>query len=299
VNLTERDRKIVLILVPVIVLVGYWFLLLAPKRDQLATASAELTKQEERRDAAQAQVTAAESSKSSFAADYASLVKLGKAVPVEVDMPTVMVQLEAAAQGTGIKFARIATGERDEAATATTPQPPAAPGSGDGSQPAAAGGAPAQSAPGGATEAAGTAVNNANGTPAPADGAQPGSAASAGAGAATGLDSMPLELTFQGQFFRLADFFHAMKRFVRVANDRLEVRGRLLTIDSLSFESNPELFPTLKVDLTATIYLASQAQGATGGATPQGPAGPPTPAGAPPADGSTPASSNPTATATP
>ena len=37
-SLTARDRKIALVLVPIVVLAGYWFLLLAPKRDEAAKA---------------------------------------------------------------------------------------------------------------------------------------------------------------------------------------------------------------------------------------------------------------------
>ena len=40
-----------------------------------------------------------------------------------------------------------------------------------------------------------------------------------------GLDSVPLELEFTGSFFDLADFFHRIKRFVRVANENMVVRA--------------------------------------------------------------------------
>ena len=55
---------------------------------------------------------------------------------------------------------------------------------------------------------------------------------------APGLDSVPLDFTFTGSYFDLADFFHRMKRFVRVANDEIKVQGRLMTIDSLDFTTD-------------------------------------------------------------
>jgi hypothetical protein len=321
VSLSNRDRKIVIFILPVLVLVGFWFLLLAPKRQEASKAAKNLAKQEQRRDQAQAAVAAAEASKDTFAADYGSLVKLGKAVPTQLDMPTVIVQLQAAADGTGTDFTRIATGERDESAAPAAPQPPAAPGSGDGSQPAAAGGAPAASAPGGAVESAGNSVNNANGASAaaeqsgvsPADtqtstsnggglpvggGGTPGAPGGAAGGGAPGLDSVPLELEFQASFFKLADFFHRLKRFVDVAQNRINVRGRLLTVESLSFKSEPELFPKLTAEVKAIVYLTPQTEGVTAGATPNGPATA-VPTGASQPGATPPASPAPTATATP
>ena len=294
-SLTDRDKKIARLLIPVLVLAGYWFLLLAPARQEATKAADALAKQEQRRDAARARADALASSKTGFASDYAELVRLGKAVPSSVDMPSLIVQLDNAARGTGIRFAKIGTGERTEAAAPAT-TPPKAPGEGDGSQPAAAGGQGAASGPGKAAESAGNTTNAANANSAEKSGVNPsdtqtssaaregsvpvgGGAASAGgaqgsgAPAAPGLETVPLELEFKGNFFKLADFFHRLKRFVRVANDRVLVRGRLLTIDTLKFSSDPELFPQLKAEITATVYLSPKAGGTTAGATPQGPSG--------------------------
>ena len=307
-KMSARDRKILVAILPLAVILGFWFLVLAPKRQEAAQAGEELAKQQQRLDAAEQSVQPLESAKANFASDYTQLVRLGKAVPTKVDMPTVIVQLEQAAKGTGISFQRIATGER---LPATTPAPaaPGAPAAPQGN--AAPGGQPAASGPGQAAETAGNQVNNANQQSAAAEqqsGVQPGDtqtstpageggAAPAGAGAApAGLDRVTLELEFEGSFFRLADFFHDLKRFVRAANNRIEVRGRLLTVESLNFLSDPEIFPRLRAEVGATIYLAPQAQGTTAGATPQGPAPATAPAGG---TAPAPAAPNPTATATP
>ena len=295
-SLTDRDKKIARVLIPLLVLVAYWFLLLAPKREEASKAADALAKQEERRDAARARADALASSKTSFASDYAELVRLGKAIPSSVDMPSLIVQLDSAARGTGIRFAKIATGERTEAPVPAA-APPNAPGKGDGSQPAAAGGQGAASGTGKAGEAAGDTTNAANANSAEKSGVNPadtqtssaardgavpvgggtasaGGSQGAGGAAAPGLETVPLELEFNGNFFKLADFFHRLKRFVRVANERVLVRGRLLTIDTLKFSSDPEIFPKLKAEITATAYLSPKAGGTTAGATPQGPAGP-------------------------
>jgi hypothetical protein len=50
------------------------------------------------------------------------------------------------------------------------------------------------------------------------------------------------------------------------------VNGRLITIDGVRWSSDPNLFPRIKAELTATVYLSPKSEGAAAGATPQGPA---------------------------
>jgi Tfp pilus assembly protein PilO len=321
VTLTDRDRKLLMGLVPVALLALYWFLLLAPKRDEASAASAELATQEQRLDTARANLAAAQGAKRGFDASYARIVRLGKAIPVKVDMPSLLVQLDAAAAGTGIKFTKIATGERVEGATATpTTAPPAGSTSGTTGTPAAAGGQAAQSAPGAAAESANTAQQTANQRSAAAEqsgvpandtqtstssgGGLPvggGATSPTGGAAATGpagLETVPLELEFVGNFFNLADFFHDVKRFVSLTNRDVLVSGRLITVESVRWASDAEVFPRLRAEIKATVYLSPKAEGVTAGATPQGP-GTATPAGG---SSPTPAPSTPvapTATVTP
>ncbi len=315
-TLNDRDKKIAIFLVPLMLLAGYWFLLLSPKKEAAAEAQTTLKEQTDRRDAARQRMSQASTAKTDFAADYGEIVRLGKAIPARVDMPSLLVQLDRAAEGTGIRFSKITTGERTVAgapADGSTP-PPAA-----GSTPSDAGGAPAQSAPGAATEnaneAAATASNEAaeqSGVDAttsttaregglPVGGAAGGTSAVASSAAApAALETVPLTLEFVGDFFKLADFFHDMKRLVDVVETNVVVNGRLVTIETVNFASDPEIFPRIKAQLGATIYLSPKAEGATAGATPQGPAATTTPASTgstpAPSDGATPA---PTAAVTP
>jgi Tfp pilus assembly protein PilO len=325
VNITDRDRKILLALVPVVLLMAYWFLLLAPKRQEASTASQELSTQQQRLDDARARLEAAKGAKQTFDASYAQIVRLGKAIPSTVDMPSLLVQLDAAAAGTGIHFTKIATGDRVQAApAATTPPattPPAGSESGTTGTPAAAGGETAQSAPGGAAEAANNAQQTANQSGAaaeqsgvPASDAQTstssGGGLPVGGGTATGadgtagpapagLETVPLELEFVGNFFNLADFFHRVKRFVALTNENVVVSGRLLTVESVRWASEAEIFPRLRAAIKATIYLSPKAQGVTAGATPQGPTTGTPASGTTPAPAETPTPAAPTATATP
>ena len=300
-TLTARDRKILFALIPIVVIVGYWFLLLAPKHKEASKIKDQLTQAQQVRDAAQQKASQLSGAKRSFAADYATVIRLGKSIPASVDMPSLLVQLDRAARGTGIKFTDVKTGDRTAAPT-SAPAPASTGTPGGASGPTAPGAPPAQSGPGKAAQSTSNAVASANGTNganAAAAGGAPGTTDPAASGA-PGLESVPLDFEFRGSFFDLADFFHRMKRFVRVVNNRIVIRGRLMTINSFTFDSS-ENFPEIKAQVSATVYLAPKAQGVDAGASPAGPA--PASTGATPQTASSSGSSapppTPTATVTP
>ena len=212
-------------------------------------------------------------------------MRLGKAIPASVDMPSLIVQLDRAARGHGHPLHKIATGDR-EAAAAPAAAAPAAPSTDASGTPVAAGGETASSSSGTAAESANNAQATANQNAANAEqsgvaptdtqtstgGIDPTAPATdTGATTTTGLESIPLEFTFIGDFFDLADFFHDVKRFVRVADQNVLVRGRLMTVEGVQWSSDTELFPRLKASIKATVYLSPKSEGVTAGATPQGP----------------------------
>jgi hypothetical protein len=324
VTLSARDKKILVFLAPLLLIAAYWFLLLAPKREEVTTASENLTAQQDRLEVARSAAGAADNAKDDFQASYATIVRLGKAIPPTVDMPSLLVQLEAAAEGTGIRFNTIAAGERTPLAVPAPAEGAPAEGGEAASTPAAeAGGAPAQTAPGAAAESANNAAQTSDQRNAAAEqsgvdattstsagegglpvggGAAGGTAAPTAPTAPAGLETVPLTLQFEGNFFKLADFFHQLKRFVRVANSDVLVSGRLISVDSVSWASDPEIFPGVRAEVTATVYLSPLIQGVTAGATPAGPAPttPTAPAESTPAPAPAPVpAAAPTATATP
>jgi hypothetical protein len=238
-------------------------------------------KVEGERDDAETNATQLENSRTNYAKDYSTVVRLGKAIPSTLDMPSLLVQLETASKGAKIDFDSITVGDRTTAAA-----PGAAATDTTTSQPAsAAGGEQAQTGAGKAAENANEASNTSDtanqkaGADAGTTGTGAGTAA-AGTSGVAGLDTVPLNFTFTGSYFDLADFFHRVKRFVRVANDDIRVKGRLMTIDTMTFSSDKP--PTVTAKVTASVYLAPKSEGATGGATSQGPSTA-TPAAATPA----------------
>jgi hypothetical protein len=305
VNLTARDRKIVIALLPLLLIGVYWFLVLSPKRKEAKKLDAKVTQAQQARDAAVSQANSLEQAKAAFSSQFAEMVRLGKAIPTQVDMPSLIVQLDAAAHGTGIQFGDIKVGARVPAApvatstgstgssTSTSSSSTTSSTGGTTPPPVAAGGAQAQTTFGKAAESANNAAAQGNAQAIQQSGLTAGDASTSTAGktglpvgggssvSATpitagqpvpGLDTVPLTFTFGGKFNNLADFFHRLKRFVHVANNKISVQGRLITIDSLKFTSSATNFPNLEADVSATVYLSPKDGGTTAGATAQGPA---------------------------
>ena len=216
---------------------AFFFLVLSPKREEIAKLDQQVTAKKAELATNQQLVSDYESAKIGYRTAYASVVRLGKAVPVDDDVRSLLVQIEKAADRSGVNFASIS------------------------------------SSGGGA------------GTPAPAgDGAKLPPGATVGA---AGFPVMPFSFSFDGSFFRLSGFFRQLEKFVSVNNSRVNVTGRLLTLDSLSLA--PTEFPKITAQVKASSYLVSPMQGLTAGATPQGPA----------ASTATPAASAPAAPAAP
>jgi hypothetical protein len=299
VSLTDRDRKIVIALLPLLLIGIYWFLILSPKRKEATKLATQVTKAQQARDAAVSQANSLEQAKANFASEYSEMVSLGKAIPTQVDMPSLIVQLDSAAHGTGIQFGNISVGARVAAApaAATTSAPATAPTTTPSTTPTpnvAAGGATATTGLGKDAEAANNqaAASNAQAVQESglsADDTSTSTSSKAGGlpvgGGTTvnpsvipagqpvpGLDTVPLTFTFGGKFGNLANFFHRLKRFVHVANNKISVDGRLITINSLKFTSTAANFPDIEADVTATVYLSPQDGGTTAGATSTGPA---------------------------
>jgi type II secretory pathway pseudopilin PulG len=216
---------------------AFWILALSPKREE----ASELAKQVSTLEASLAQhrgeAAEALEARREFPVDYQQLVVLGKAVPGDDDTASLIVQLNGIAKHAKVEFRDITleAGEGGEEA-------PAAPAPAEGSQPVSATEVAASTMPLGATIG-------------PA-----------------GLGVMPYTLTFDGDFFRIADFIKGLDSLVKTENEKVSVNGRLFTIDGFSLAPGPNGFPDLEASFSITTYLTPPEEGVTGGATPASPA---------------------------
>ena len=117
---------------------------------------------------------------------------------------------------------------------------------------------------------------------------------SASAGAApAGLTPMPFALTFEGDFLELRKFLDHVHSLTIPRATTLDVKGRLLTIETVNLIPGPKGLPQVTASLNATAYTAPvenpAAAAAAAGTAPQG-ATPATPNGT--AVGGTTAQSN-------
>jgi hypothetical protein len=102
--MTARDRTVLLVVLAVAILGGAWFTVLAPKREQLKAVDAKIATEQTRLDKARAGEATAQAAKRDYERDYATVARLGKAVPTDDDVSSLMYQLESAADGARVDF---------------------------------------------------------------------------------------------------------------------------------------------------------------------------------------------------
>jgi hypothetical protein len=242
--MTGRDRLMVSIVVLALLVAGGWFLVLSPQREEAAQLSGDIATQREQLDRAVSDVAAGVAAKHGYAHAYATVARLGTAVPADDDVASLIVQVQSAAQATQIDFRSLKVGQGSGAA-APPPAPPAPPT--PSSTASATGAAPASQAAT-ATLPPGAAVG------------------------AAGFPTMPFGFQFNGDFFQLSDFLGRLERFLVVRNRAVSVSGRFMTLDGIALGAAPEGFPRIQASIAATTYLLPATQGLTDGATPNGPA---------------------------
>lgn len=251
------DKTVLLALPVVALLAAFWFLVLAPKREE----ASRLVDETERLEASVAQQEAlaetAELARKSFPEDYHRVVVLGKAVPEGADTPSLLVQLDRLGGSSGVVLNSVKL--NSEGTAAEPPPAPAAP----------------PATPAGAAEQSEQQVAAAEaGTPAPAAPTE-AAAATLPIGATVGpagLPVMPYTLELSGDFFGIADFIGEVDRMVGLRKSgQPSVFGRLVTIDGFTL-TVPDLGSGLEASFAVTTYLTPADEGPTGGATPSGPA---------------------------
>jgi hypothetical protein len=254
---TGRDRIVLFVVLGAALLAGFWFAILSPKRQEASKLDAKVAVAQQRLQQAQDALGQAEKAKREYESDYATVARLGKAVPKDDNMPSLLYQLQDAARGARVDFRSV------EISGASQPTPPA---------PAATQASNAAAKSGPDSSASGSSSSSSSSTATPATPSAPATQAAstslppgATVGSA-GFPTMPFQFTFQGSFFDMEHLLDSVQRFVSVDGKDVRVSGRLLTIDGIALQ--PQIFPEVKASITATAYLLPTDEDATGGATP-------------------------------
>jgi len=116
--MTGRDRLGLIGLVLAALLVGVWFLAVAPERERAAALNSQVTSASEQLQTAQTGLASARSAEAEYPAAYASIVSLGKAVPATGEVPSLLYQLAHVADSKDVEFGSITNGT---SATSGTP----------------------------------------------------------------------------------------------------------------------------------------------------------------------------------
>ena len=235
----SSTNAVIVAVVAVAVLVGaFWMLALSPKKDEAKKLGTQVENLEAELSQHRAEADEAAEAREGFSGDYQQLVSLGKAVPGDDDTPSLLVQVNRIARSSHVKFGSLLlTAEKGAGAEAA----PSAPTTEE------------ESAPVSPTEAAASLMPL---------GASIGTA---------GLGVMPYQLTFEGDYFHMADFIHGLDSMVKTTDSNVAVDGRLITIDGFTFKAAEEGFPMLEATVSVTTYVTPPEQGVTAGATPSGP----------------------------
>ncbi|HUA06037.1 MAG TPA: hypothetical protein VMB27_19165 [Solirubrobacteraceae bacterium] len=234
--MTARDRIVIVIVLAVGAIVAGWFFVVSPKRSQASSLSGQISSEQSQLSSAQNLVAAGMSARRAFAGQYAQLARLGEAVPPDDDVPSLIVQVQAAAQESHVSFKGL------------------------------------QLTGGGSSNSSSSSSSSSSSTSAAAAAA---AAAALPPGASVGAAGLPTEqftVTLSGNYFNLSSFFNRLESFVVNVNGTLTIRGRLMTINAINLVPGPNGFPQITATVSATTYIVPPTQGATGGATPAGPA---------------------------
>jgi hypothetical protein len=270
--MSGQGRIVVTAAALVAAIAAFWFMVLAPKRADVAKVNDAVTQAEARRATAESAATAAQRTRSAYQRDYATLARLGKATPADDDVASLVFQLEALARANKVDFRAVKLTGTSAAAT-PAPAAPAAPPAAS-SDPSAKGSAGA-----GASD---TAVSTATPAAPAITQAPPGSVVGS-----AGLLTLPFTFTFDGGYMPMQRMLGAIDRLARRTDGAISVRGRLVTVDGFALAASRFGFPKVEATVSATAYIVPADEGIMGGATPQGPSAgavsqPSPPAGATP-----------------
>jgi type IV pilus assembly protein PilO len=66
---------------------------------------------------------------------------------------------------------------------------------------------------------------------------------------------LPIAVTFNGNFYNLADFLYRLRSLVSVHGGRLDATGRLFSVDTLTFNESPLNFPQIQASLVIDAFV--------------------------------------------
>ena len=127
--MTKNKTLLIAVVATAAAIAAFWFLALAPKREEATALEGKIATKQTALQAAEQTLADYRKAKVGYAKNYATVVRLGKAVPDDDDVRSLLVQLDAEAGGTHVDFRTIQVGSAGApsgapATTGTTATPP-------------------------------------------------------------------------------------------------------------------------------------------------------------------------------
>jgi hypothetical protein len=107
----SQSKKILIPLVAAMAAIAaFWFLALTPKREEAAQLDTDIAAKQAQVDQSVAQIAGYERAKSNYKVNYTTMTRLGKAVPADDDVRSLLVQINDAASRAKVEFNSINVG---------------------------------------------------------------------------------------------------------------------------------------------------------------------------------------------
>ncbi|HEY7933930.1 MAG TPA: type II secretion system protein GspM [Solirubrobacteraceae bacterium] len=105
--MTTRDRLVAMGLVSAAVLAAFWLLLVSPERKKAASLSGQVATARQQLSSAQEKLNGARTAQAQYNTAYASIVRLGEAVPSSAQVPALVYQLDQLSKSKAVDFQSI------------------------------------------------------------------------------------------------------------------------------------------------------------------------------------------------
>ena len=102
--MSSRDRVVLMVICAVAAIVAPWLLVIQPKRAQASKLQSQINAEQSQLASIRSQLAQGSAARAAFASSYATLVRLGEAVPTDDNTPSLIYQLQAAARTSRVDF---------------------------------------------------------------------------------------------------------------------------------------------------------------------------------------------------
>jgi hypothetical protein len=124
---TGRDRIVIMVVLAVAAVVAGWMLVVSPKRSEASSLASQIASEQSQLDSVRSQVDAGLVAQKAFAGQYAQLARLGEAVPPTDDVPSLIYQVQSAAQAAHVSFRGLQLSSTSSGSSSATSGAAAAP----------------------------------------------------------------------------------------------------------------------------------------------------------------------------